>query len=181
MIAALLAQVGLPLLARAVGGALSNIDHPAARAASSALSAVETDITDGKISPGQVVEANRHVERMTELTLARDVEVLTEINRTIRTEVRADDVYVRRMRPTFGYIMAISWAAQMLAIAYTIVARPADAGAVIAAMASLGTIWTVGLSVLGVYVFKRSQDKVVEAGQTPAQPFAALMKKFFGE
>ena len=26
-------------------------------------------------------------------------------------------------------------------------------------MASLGTIWTVGLSVLGIYVYKRSQEK----------------------
>ncbi len=32
-------------------------------------------------------------------------------------------------------------------------------GQVINAMASLGTIWTVGLSVLGIYVYKRSQDK----------------------
>lgn len=181
MIAALLAQVGLPLLARAVGGALSNIDHPAARAAAAALSAVETDITEGQISPAQITEANRHVERMTELTLARDVDVLSEINRTIRTEALADDIYVRRMRPTFGYIMAISWAAQMLAIAYIIVFRPADAGAVIAAMASLGTIWSVGLSVLGIYVYKRSQDKAVAAGNAPEQPFAALMKRLLGK
>ncbi|MFT6582069.1 MAG: 3TM-type holin [Alphaproteobacteria bacterium] len=177
MIPALLAQIGLPLLARAVGGALSNIDHPVAAAAASALSAVDAEIDGGKISASQVAEANRHVERMEELTLARDVGVLTEINRTIRTEAMAEDAYVRRMRPTFGYIMAISWAAQMLAIAFVIVARPADAGAVIAAMASLGTIWSVGLSVLGIYVYKRSQDKAAAVAAPPTGIFAALMKR----
>ena len=63
------------------------------------------------------------------------------------------------MRPTFGYVMALTWAGQMGAIAYVIVTDPGKAGAVIAAMASLGTIWTVGLSVLGIYVYKRSQEK----------------------
>ncbi|MBL4720121.1 MAG: hypothetical protein JKY20_03170 [Alphaproteobacteria bacterium] len=71
----------------------------------------------------------------------------------------------------------------MLAIAFVIVTRPADAGAVIAAMASLGTIWSVGLSVLGIYVYKRSQDKAVAAGAVDAAPggmFAGLMKRLGG-
>ncbi|MBL4720122.1 MAG: hypothetical protein JKY20_03175 [Alphaproteobacteria bacterium] len=105
MISALLAQIGLPLLARAVGGALSNIDHPVAAAAAKALNAVDADIAGGNISPAQVDAANRHVERMEELALARDVGVLTQINRTIRTEATAEDAYVRRMRPT----LVISW------------------------------------------------------------------------
>jgi hypothetical protein len=31
-------------------------------------------------------------------------------------------------------------------------------------MASLSTIWAVGLSVLGVYIFKRSEDKKIFSG-----------------
>jgi len=34
---------------------------------------------------------------------------------------------------------------------------------IITAMASLGTIWSIGLSVLGIYVYKRSEDKRVSA------------------
>lgn len=88
-----------------------------------------------------------------------ETERLQVINRTVRAEVASQDAYVRRMRPTFGYIMAASWAVQMGALGYTIVTAPALAGEVITAMASLSTIWSVGLAVLGVYVYKRSQDK----------------------
>jgi cobalamin synthase len=69
-------------------------------------------------------------------------------------------MYVRRMRPTFGYIMAVTWAAQMLAIAFVILDAPEKAGNVINAMSNLSTIWTVGLSVLGIYVYKRSREKI---------------------
>ena len=48
-----------------------------------------------------------------------------------------DDAFSRRMRPTFGYVLAGTWAAQMLAIAWVIVSKPAEAAAIINAMASL--------------------------------------------
>ncbi len=159
MIAALLAQIGLPLLVNAVGGALRGADHPVAKAAGEALGAVDAAISDGEISGDDLKEANRHLEKMTELEAAADQTWLQEVNKTIRTEVASSDAYVRRMRPTFGYIMALTWAGQMGAIAYVIVTDAPNAGPVIAAVASLGTIWTVGLSVLGIYVYKRSQEK----------------------
>jgi steroid 5-alpha reductase family enzyme len=74
-----------------------------------------------------------------------------------------EDAYVRRMRPTFGYVMALTWLAQMGAIAWVIVADPVQANLIITAMTSLGTIWSVGLSVLGIYVYKRSEDKRASA------------------
>ena len=40
--------------------------------------------------------------------------------------------------------------------------RTAQAPAVFGAMNSLSVIWTVGLSVLGVYVYKRSEEKRME-------------------
>ena len=77
------------------------------------------------------------------------------------------------MRPTFGYIMALTWAAQMGAIAYVVAVEPDKAAPVIAAVASLGTIWTVGLSVLGIYVYRRSGEKRQALG---AQEAPGLMK-----
>lgn len=35
----------------------------------------------------------------------------------------------------------------------------AKAGVILNGMASLSAIWAVGLSVLGIYVYKRSEDK----------------------
>jgi hypothetical protein len=71
------------------------------------------------------------------------------------------------MRPTFGYLIAITWAAQMLALAYVIVFETSKASIVIEAMESLGTIWAVGLSVLGIYVYKRSEDKKITEKYSP--------------
>lgn len=85
--------------------------------------------------------------------------LIEQVNASLRTEAESSDPYVRRMRPTFGYIMAFTWAAQMLAIAAVILDNPDKAIIIIQAMDSLDMIWTVGLSVLGIYVYKRSQEK----------------------
>ena len=73
--------------------------------------------------------------------------------------IRDPCTFTRLMRPTFGYIVAISWGIQMLSIAYVIVFKTNEAAALINAMESLTTTWAVGLSVLGIYVYKRSEDK----------------------
>lgn len=159
MIPAILAQLGIPLLIKLVGEGLRKLDNPIADGAADALSQVDDAITAGKITPERVVEANRHTERMAQIAADEYRTTIAEVNASLRTEVASSDAYVRRMRPTFGYVMALTWAGQMGAIAYVIVTDPGKAGAVIAAMASLGTIWTVGLSVLGIYVYKRSQEK----------------------
>lgn len=159
MIPALLARIGLPVLMSAVSEGLGRIENPAAQSAASALKDAGTAMQAGAIPPEAVAEANRHVERLADLGGDVEKRTLAEVNRSLRAEVASDDAYVRRMRPTFGYVMALSWGAQMGALAWVTVADPARAGAVIEAMASLGTIWTVGLSVLGIYVYKRSEEK----------------------
>jgi hypothetical protein len=159
MIPLLLAQIGLPLLLRAAGAGLEKIENPVAAGAARALKAVDAAVSDGTIPAESVAEANRHVEKMAELDSAEARTTLEQVNRSLRAEVASEDAYVRRMRPTFGYIMALTWCAQMGAIAWVIVADPVQANQIISAMASLGTVWTVGLSVLGIYVYKRSEDK----------------------
>ena len=67
------------------------------------------------------------------------------------------------MRPTFGYLMAGTWAAQMFGLAYVVVFHTEKAANLMHGMASLSTIWAVGLSVLGVYVYKRSEDKKINS------------------
>ena len=47
----------------------------------------------------------------------------------------------------------------MLAIAFVIIEAPEKANTIMTAMSNLDTVWTVGLSVLGIYVYKRSQEK----------------------
>ncbi len=164
MIPALLAQIGLPVLVRLVGGALAHIDNPAAKSASGALSDVVAAIDSAKVDPAQIAEANRHLETLAKLDSDDYRGTIREVNATIRAESASEDPYVRRMRPTFGYVMAATWAAQMSAVAWIVVAAPRDAAPVIEALGALSLMWSVGLSVLGVYVYKRSTDKALGAG-----------------
>ena len=157
--ASLIATLGIPFLAKVLGGALGQIDNPVAKAAASALNDVQGALEKGQISPEQLSEANRHAEQMAQTEVEANAKALEQINQTARSEVASNDAYVRRMRPTFGYLMALSWAAQMIGIAYVIIFQTDKAGVVIAAMSSLSAIWAVGLSVLGVYVYKRSEEK----------------------
>jgi hypothetical protein len=164
---AILAQIGIPVLVKTVSEALKHVDHPLAKGASSALGGLEEAFKRGQITPEQMEKANSHVEKMAELDASERKVALEQINESLRAEVTSDDSYVRRMRPTFGYLIAITWAAQMLALAYVIVFETSKASIVIEAMESLGTIWAVGLSVLGIYVYKRSEDKKITQKYAP--------------
>lgn len=161
MLETVLARIGLPLLMEVVSGALGRINHPVAQAASKALGETQQAITQGLISPEAAAEANRHLEKMTELQQQAVNMALSEVNQSLRVEVSSSDPYVRRMRPTFGYLMAVTWTVQMLSLAYVIVFDTANASVVLDAISSLSAIWTVALSVLGIYVYKRSEEKTV--------------------
>lgn len=159
MLETILAKLGLPLLMEVVGGALGKIDSPIAQNASKVLSETQKALAEGLISPEAAKEANRHLERMTELAQAERSDAIVQVNESLRAEVASSDPYVRRMRPTFGYLMAITWTAQMLAIAYIIIFDTNHASLVLNAVESLSTIWGIALSVLGIYVYKRSDEK----------------------
>lgn len=158
----ILLQAGIPALIKGLADGLKAVNTPVAQGASSALGALSDAFGRGEISPEELAEVNRHIEKMEELEVAERRTTIEQINESLRTEVASTDPYVRRMRPTFGYIIATTWAAQMFAIAYVIVFETSQAALVIEAVQSLGTIWAVGLSVLGIYVYKRSEEKRVD-------------------
>lgn len=159
MLETILGRLGLPFLMSVVGGALSKIDNPVAQNAAKALSDTQSALSAGAITPEARAEANRHIETMEGISQKERSEALAQINQSLRTEVESTDLYVRRMRPTFGYLMAFTWTAQMMAIAYVIVFDTARASVVLNAVESLSTIWCIALSVLGLYVYKRSDEK----------------------
>lgn len=156
MIASILGKVGLPVLVQVLADSLRRVEHPVAKGAAKALGDFEGAVERGDVN---LAEANRHTEEVCRIYCDENKAALAEINRTIQAEVGSDDAYVRRMRPTFGYVMALTWCAQMMAVAYIIVFRTGTAYLVLQAVESLSVIWTVGLSVLGIYVYKRSDEK----------------------
>ena len=159
MVLPILLQAGLPALIKGLADGLKNVNTPVAQGASGALGALMDAFNKGEISAEQLGELNRHMEKMQEMESGERQNAIAQINESLRAEVASSDAYVRRMRPTFGYIIALTWAAQMFALAYVIAFDTAQAAIVIHAVESLGTIWAVGLSVLGIYVFKRSEEK----------------------
>lgn len=155
MLETILGKLGLSFFTGALSKVLSSIDNDFAKEAAKSLDKVEEQIANQSISMDQVKEANRHLETLAEM----DAKALAEINTSLRAEIESQDLYVRRMRPTFGYLMALTWAAQMFGVAYIMVFHTNQASIVIEAIESLSAIWAVGLSVLGIYVYKRSEDK----------------------
>jgi len=114
-----------------------------------------------------------------EVEMAREAsKQLETVNQTMRKEAEALDAYVRRWRPTFGYVVAASWFLLMLAIGWVIVTDPAEAANVILAIGSLSTMWGVALAVLGVSVHSRSKDKATAAGRPGA--LDALLNRLGG-
>ncbi len=173
MLATIIAKLGLPMLIGLIGGALGRVDNPVAQSAANALNDFQSAFAQGAITAEQMAEANRHAEELASIKSKEYQAALAEINQSLRAEAGSDDPYVRRMRPTFGYLMAITWAVQMLALAYIVVFETDKAPAVLNGMDSLTTIWGVGLSVLGIYVYKRSEDKKLFAPVSSPAPQAA--------
>ena len=155
MLETIVGKLGLSFLTRTLSRVLGTIDNDMAQNAARVLENVENEIAKGAITIDQIKEANRHIETLA----AQDGEALKTINQSLQAEVASVDPYVRRIRPTFGYLMALTWAAQMFAVAYIMVFETDKASLVIEAIESLSAIWAVGLSVLGIYVYKRSEDK----------------------
>lgn len=167
MFPAILAQVGLPLLVKAVSSGLDMIDSPIAKTAASALGEVSGAIDSGAISPDAVAEANRHVEKMAELDSGDFRTTVTETNMTIRTEASSGDAYVRRARPTFTYVMAATWAVQMAAVSAAIVRDPDSAATLINALGATTVLWGLPMAVIGVYTHGRSKEKLSGNAQAP--------------
>lgn len=126
---------------------------------------------------------------LTRMHLEAETARLTQVNQTMRAEAASHDAYVRRWRPTFGYVTAFTWLLQTLALVVAVVAAslvyPERAGDIMGGLATLMgamvTMWGIALAVLGVNVAKRSQDKQVAAGQAPDSGLlGALAKRLAG-
>ncbi|MDB2404938.1 holin family protein [Alphaproteobacteria bacterium] len=147
MIANILLKIGFPILINVVKNTLLKSNDEIAKSAGEQLDKIINLPTDEELLKS-ITKIEKH-----------NSEKITQINKSIRTEILSQDKFVRRMRPTFGYIMAISWFIQMTIIAISVITSPKTAGEIIRSFAELSMMWSIGLSVLGVYVYKRSGEK----------------------
>lgn len=141
-----------------------------ARVASDVAQAVTGKGSDGDAlaalqeNPELLLEYQRQTAQRAISLYQEETKRLQAVNETIRAEAASGDPYVRRMRPTMGYALILSWSMTMAAVVYVIVTDPGAASSVIVALADLSIMWSVALSVLGLYVYKRSEDKKPATG-----------------
>lgn len=98
---------------------------------------------------------------------------LETVNETMRSELASDDKYAKRWRPSFGYAATATWFVQGVLVfgllTYTVLKMPEKIGvvsdAIVAILEALASHWLYALTVLGVAVWKRSDDKRIAANQ----------------
>ena len=134
-----------------------------------------------KYAPELMAEFQDGMNAVRIAELEADTEHLESINQTMRVETVSGDKVVRRWRPFFGYVVAITWGLQMGAVSWAIIMTPEKAPVIIAAMSGLALMWSVALGVLGVSVRARSNDKKLAAGIAPSPGLADALKRFIGK
>jgi len=125
--------------------------------------------------PTMLQELTQSMRELEVQILMEETARLTTINQTMQVEAKSDDAYVRRWRPTYGYLTAFAWFAMMVgssaAIFWTAVKTPAQAPVIIAALGTAlsqsSMLWGIALAVLGVSVHCRSKDKQSRQGNAP--------------
>lgn len=123
---------------------------------------------------------NEHRRELIRLQLEAETARHAQINKTMRAELATEDRYKSYWRPTFGYLAALTWTVQGLALVYAIVADPAEAPRIIEAIGSLGFMWSVALGVLGIQIHARSRDKQTAAGQQPTGLLGSFAQRLQG-
>lgn len=93
--------------------------------------------------------------------------VLTQQHATMQAELASNDPYVRRWRPTWGYSMCAAWVLLFLSLAVVMMFNPEQAATVVNSVVAMTPLFGIGLTVLGINIHKRSQDKQVSMGNTP--------------
>ncbi len=142
-----------------------------------------------KSDPTLQIEFQRAMNPVIIARLENQTKQLTEINTTIRAELDSNDKFKSYWRPGFGWSLLITWTLLMLAIIFVlcwvVVTNPADIGKVFTglsnALGPISMMWGVALTILGVNISKRSQDKMVLNNVTPPQGLLkTLTTRFLG-
>lgn len=106
---------------------------------------------------------------------------LDSVNATMRAEAASGSVFQSSWRPMFGYVAALAFGAQMLGLTYLILAEPTKAAPVIQALGDLTVLWGVALSVLGIQVASRTQEKLTAlTGEKPTGLMGAVAQRIAG-
>jgi len=105
-----------------------------------------------------------HEREIRKMVLEAETNRLTQINKTMRAELKHEGVFKSGWRPAIGWVLALTIGGLMSSLVYSIFREPAQAPAIID---SATVIISLMMVVLGVSVKKRSDDKAVSQGMIP--------------
>lgn len=145
-------MLGGPLAGSAVGMIANALGQPGADQ-DDLINILEAD-------PGRLVDL-KEAELAAKVSLREaDSKDTSTVNETMRVEYSNQDGYVRRMRPTYGYVGAYCIALMFTTITVVMMWKGVDdAVKMIKAYSKMEWIIVALLAVIGVYVKKRSDDK----------------------
>ena len=120
--------------------------------------------------------------------LENETKRLAETNATMRAELNSNNKFKSYWRPGFGWALLFTWTITMLVfifvLAYVVIDAPDNLGKVLSGIAQVmgpfSVMWGVALSILGVSISKRSQDKAMVAGHAPALGFLGAITQRLG-
>lgn len=139
-------------------------------------------VTQIKNDPGLQIQFQQAMQPVIISRMEERTKRLEAVNQTMRAEYASKSRYVSSWRPTFGYLVALSWFLMMAALSYAIFDSPKEAPAIIAAMASLSFMWGIAMAVLGVNVQQRSKDKQTAVGlPQPPGIMSAVAQRIMGK
>jgi Holin of 3TMs, for gene-transfer release len=119
--------------------------------------------------------------QLQQMMVESEIKRLSEVNSTMRAELASGDRFKSYWRPLFGYVIALTWGAMMLATTYQILFRPEAAATTIQALGQLSALWGIGLAVLGINVYKRSDDKALVFGKAQDGIMSAVAARIKGK
>ena len=178
-----IAGLGLPLLANAVlpgsGAAVAAIEEALGLHTGSSPDAIskaidadpEAAIKLAQIQADKEVELARLVAQQNIAALDSEDKQQAQINESMRAEIASPHGVRAGWRPLYGYIMAVSTGAIFLALVHAMWVQPDKAVDLMKAAADL---IVVSLTVLGVNIHKRSQDKQAAMGGRPLGLFESI-------
>lgn len=108
--------------------------------------------------------------------LRATVENRNKTQDTMQTEVQNKDSFVRRARPALLWCIGISIILQILVGAFVILVAPAQMAAFVALCQAMSIPQGTAAAVCGVYMKKRSDDKLAAQGIPPKPLLGGLFK-----
>jgi len=108
-----------------------------------------------------------HKEALQKMAIENDTVRLVETQKTMREEIKSEDPFISRARPSLLWAISSSVVLEIVLGSVIVLTAPAQMDNFVALCAAISIPQSVAAAMCGVYIKERSNDKAVAAGQEP--------------